>query len=359
MKIISKKYDKKIEEIDRKYLHEHSCFLDIETTGFSREYNHIYMIGLARLEGTELIVTLLFAENANEEKEILEEFINYTKDITDFITFNGLSFDFPFIQDRLRHFGYEYDFKSYNHLDTFKECKSLKKLLRLDNLKQKTIEAFLEIDRDDEFNGGELIEQYIRYCECQDLECYKNLITHNLEDVKGMADILPILRYTNISKDIDSAKLEEMSLDSDGKIVLVLSLANALPKMFRINDSYYYILFERDKAKIVLTPVSKELRYYLTDYKNYVYIENEDSIIPKQLLNASNKKYATKATKENCFISLNGTFLPAYDKKQFGDEKLFKHTYSDKQCYINISPHIEDKEYMRSYVINLIKHIIK
>ena len=358
MEIICKKYDIKLKEPERKLLHEHSCLMDIETTGFSREYNHIYMIGLARLEYEKLTVTLLFAEDPNEEKDILDEFINYSKDVTDFITFNGLSFDFPFIKARFEQYGFEYDFKAYNHLDIFKECKCLKNLLKLNNLKQKTIESFLGINRDDIYNGGELIEQYKRYFECKDEECYKNLITHNLEDVKGMADILIILRYTNIAKNIESAKLDEMTSDKDNKILITLSLNYALPKRFCINDSYYYIVFEDDKAKIILTTTRDKLRYYLDDYKNYVYIENEDSIIPKQLLNAHNKKYAIKATKENCYLSVDGAYLPAYDKKLFTNEKLFKHSLHDKQSYINISTHMDDKEFIRYYVINLIKHII-
>ena len=358
MEIISKKYDITIDDTEKKYLNEHSCLLDIETTGFSRDYNQIYMIGLARIIDNKLVVTLLFAENPQKEKDILDEFINLTKDITDFITFNGLSFDFPFIKKRLEHFGYEYDFKCYNHLDIYKESKPLKRLLKLNNLKQKTIEAFLGINRDDTYNGGQLIEQYHTYCECKDEECYKNLITHNLEDVKGMADILTILRYINISKNIESATIDKLSLNDDGQLEVTLLLDTPLPKRFSMNDSYYYIVFEDNKAKIILTPIYDTLRYYLTDYNNYVYIENEDIVIPKQLLNAQNKRYATKATKENCYLSVSGTFLTAFDKKLFDGTKLFRHSYNDRKSYIDISAYIDDKEYMQSYAINLIKHIM-
>ena len=358
MEVINKKYHKKIDSPEKKYLNDHSCLLDIETTGFSRDYNQIYMIGLARMIDDSLDVTLLFAENPDEEKTVLEEFKKYSNDITDFITFNGLSFDFPFIKERMNHFGYEYDFKAYNHLDIYKECKYLKSLLKLNNLKQKTIESFLGLDRDDKYNGGELIEHYKIYCQCQDEECYNNLITHNLEDVKGMADILTILRYSSIYKNIEKADANELSLDKDNNILLTLSLNTSLPKRFSISGPYYYIVFENDKVNIELRPTTDTLRYYLNDYKNYVYIENENAIIPKQLLDSQNKKYATKATKENCFLSAEGTFLPAFNKKLFENEKLFTHSYNDKKCYIDISSHMEDIDYIRNYAINLIKHKI-
>ena len=358
MEVINKKYNKKIDSPEKKYLNDHSCLLDIETTGFSRDYNQIYMIGLARMIDDSLDVTLLFAENPDEEKAVLEEFIKYSNDTTDFITFNGLSFDFPFIKERMKHFGYEYDFKAYNHLDIYKECKCLKSLLKLKKKKKKTIESFLGLDRDDKYNGGELIEHYKIYCQCQDEECYNNLITHNLEDVKGMADILTILRYTSISKNIEKAEATELSLDKDNNILLTLSLNTSLPKRFSISGSYYYIVFENDIVNIELRPTTDTLKYYLDDYKNYVYIENENAIIPKQLLDSQNKKYATKATKENCFLSAESTFLPAFNKKLFENEKLFTHSYNDKKCYIDISSHMEDMDYIGNYAINLIKHEI-
>ena len=73
MKIINKIYDKPIANEELKYLNNNTCLLDIETTGFSREANHIYMIGLARLEKNTVRITLLFADKRTEEKDILNE----------------------------------------------------------------------------------------------------------------------------------------------------------------------------------------------------------------------------------------------------------------------------------------------
>ena len=161
-----------------------------------------------------------------------------------------------------------------------------------------------------------------------------------------MADILTILRYSSISKNIEKAEANELSLDKDKNILLSLSLNTSFPKRFSISDSYYYIVFDKDKANIKLTPTNDTLRYYLDDYKNYVYIENENAIIPKQLLDSHNKKYAIKATKDNCFLTVESTFLPVYNKKLFENEKLFTHSYNDKKCYIDISSHMEDMDYM-------------
>lgn len=358
MEVISKKYDITIDNPEKKYLGKNTCFLDIETTGFSRQYNTIYMIGLARVTYNVCNVTLLFAKSPDEEQDILEEFIDYSKDVTDYISFNGLSFDFPFIKARMNHFGLDYDFKKYNHLDIYKECKTLKSLLKLNNLKQKTIEAFLGLERDDKFSGGELINQYNEYVKYHNTDCYKNLITHNLEDVKGMADILIILRYTNLSQSIEHSTLENVELCNDNTIKLSLLLDTSIPKRISFNDSYSYIILDNNKISVILTPVNEELRYYLQDYKNYVYIAKEDMIIPKQLLNATNKKYAIDLTREKCYISHTGIYLPVYNKSLFEDEKLFRHSFYDKNYFVDITSHIKDREYMRKYTVHLIKNYI-
>ena len=126
MRIINEIYDKPIANEELKYLNNNTCLLDIETTGFSREANHIYMIGLARLEKNTVRITLLFADKRTEEKDILNEFINYSKDIKRFISFNGITFDFPFIKKRMLHHNIDYDYMQYEHLDIYKECKNIK-----------------------------------------------------------------------------------------------------------------------------------------------------------------------------------------------------------------------------------------
>ena len=194
MKIINKIYDKPIANEELKYLNNNTCLLDIETTGFSREANHIYMIGLARLEKNTVRITLLFADKRTEEKDILNEFIKYSKDIKRFVSFNGITFDFPFIKKRMIHYNIDYDYTQYEHLDIYKECKNLKEMLCLSNLKQKTFEAFLGIDREDEYSGGELISQYKSY------EKYKDgsvniLFTGRISPHKKIEDIIKIFAY--------------------------------------------------------------------------------------------------------------------------------------------------------------------
>lgn len=80
-------------------------------------------------------------------------------------------------------------------LDIFKELSPIKPLLCLENYKQKSIEAFLGIDREDKYSGGELINVYYEYLAQKDAEKLSLLLTHNYEDVLGMTKLLSILSY--------------------------------------------------------------------------------------------------------------------------------------------------------------------
>ena len=65
----------------------------------------------------------------------------------------------------------------------------------LENLKQKSIEQFLGIAREDKYNGGQLIEVYGEYLQTHSELLKHLLILHNEDDLKGMPQILPILAY--------------------------------------------------------------------------------------------------------------------------------------------------------------------
>ena len=358
MKIIKEIYKSNIDDESAKYLDKNTCLMDIETTGFDRNKCHIYMIGLAReIDYHTIEVTLFFAENKSEEKDILFKYLEYTKDIIHFITFNGLSFDFPFIKSRLEIYNTSYNFEQYNHTDIYKECKCIKDMLHLDNLKQKTIESFLGISREDKYTGGELISQYYDYEKIQNDECCNNLITHNLEDVKGMADLLVILRYTHINDIIDTRSDVELIFNQENKTIkTTMHLRCRLPKGFIISSEYYYIKFEDDTVKTLLKPDNTSMKYFLDDYSKYMYLPNEDIVIPKQLLNKNNKKNAVKATKENCYVSKSGLFMPVYDTAIFEGDRLFKREYSDKQCFVDVSSVIDDKIYIKNYTLHIIKN---
>lgn len=71
-------------------LRKKTCYLDIETTGLSKEYNEITLIGIHSEEGTKIYMN---GKNLHEFKEELEKY-------EVIVTFNGSCFDIPFIKHK-------------------------------------------------------------------------------------------------------------------------------------------------------------------------------------------------------------------------------------------------------------------
>ena len=77
------------------------------------------------------------------------------------VHFNGDGFDIPYLLKCCRRLGLNYDFDSIISLDIYKKIKPYRKLLGLENMKQKSIERFLGVSREDKCSGGELIQVYV------------------------------------------------------------------------------------------------------------------------------------------------------------------------------------------------------
>ena len=101
MIVIRNKADVKIEyPIETLSSKDKVIFFDIETTGFSRKYCNIYLIGCMYYAGEQLMYTQWLAENFNDEANVLMAFNKFIKDFDTIIHFNGNSFDIPFVKER-------------------------------------------------------------------------------------------------------------------------------------------------------------------------------------------------------------------------------------------------------------------
>lgn len=97
MLVIRNKADIKIEyPIEKIANKDKVLFFDIETTGFSRKYCIVYLIGCMYYAGNELCYTQWLAENFNDEANVLMAFHKFVQGFDTIIHFNGNAFDMPF-----------------------------------------------------------------------------------------------------------------------------------------------------------------------------------------------------------------------------------------------------------------------
>ena len=181
-----------------KYFDENTLFFDIECTGLSPRKSFIYLIGYATRCENKITISQLLANNESEEIEILEEFEKVIARYDKLLGFNSTRFDESFIIERCRKYHIYTKIKSKNHTDMYLQSTKAKCMLDLPNYKQKSIEEFLGLHRDDKYNGGELIPIYQHYSISGDLESKELILLHNFEDVKGMIYITDILCYPDL-----------------------------------------------------------------------------------------------------------------------------------------------------------------
>jgi Predicted exonuclease len=87
--------------------------LDIETTGLNNKYAYVYLIGVLNYDYSTRSYKLIqyFAEGKNEEVQILRAFVDDFNPDSLIVTYNGDTFDIPFLKARLQKYNIMFEFK--------------------------------------------------------------------------------------------------------------------------------------------------------------------------------------------------------------------------------------------------------
>lgn len=363
-------------------------FVDIETTGLSPKNSDIYLIGVAYYDKGNWHICQFFAENSSQEEEVLKAFSAFVKSFKIAIHFNGDRFDIPFIQNKLEKYGLDDPFAGMSSLDIYKEIKDYKRQLGLMDCKQKTIELYLGIMREDKYDGGKLIPIYKKYTESKDSELLKLLMLHNFEDVKGMFELLPMLRYrafflsfsnmpdVSIRTDAEIPTSEEVldllplrarkvqanyydDIDGQQKteVYMKLSLRYKLPSSLSGNLDGCYFKIEGDEAVLRVPLYETELKYFYSNYKDYYYLPKEDMAIHKSIASFVDKDFREKATAENCYTKKTGQYLREWD---LCFSPFFKKSYGDKEFFFDLNDNMKQSRFAMSlYACHVIAHVLE
>lgn len=340
---------------------EHSIFLDIETTGFSPSSSYVYLIGCAVKNEKYIEVHQFFAENTTEEKEILSAFLELLEKYDTIISFNGVGFDVPYLKAKCDTYELHENFREKTYLDIFKSVSELKFLLKLSNYKQKTIERFLGLTRDDACTGGELINVYRDYIHHPTAEAKKLLHLHNYEDVIHMADILPVLsymeifngQYTILSTRIDSYHAYDGTTGQE----LIITMQNdyPVPKRISLKQGGFYLMISKARTSIRIPVFEGELHYFYPNYKDYYYLPEEDMAVHKSVATYVDRAYRENARAANCYTRKSGVFLPQYDSIM---QPEFRKDCKDKVSYFELTEDFCSSDIMiRRYIDHILKYM--
>lgn len=316
-------------------------FFDIETTGFSGDTSQLYLIGCTYHDCFGWKLIQWFADTRDSEVQLLEAFFTFMERFRILVHFNGDGFDIPYLLKCCRRLGLNYNFDHIVSLDIYKKIKPYRKLLGLENMKQKSIEQFLGVSREDKMTGGDLIQVYRDYLSSRQSFMYDLLILHNEDDLKGMPSILPILNYADM---MDSAfSLESQQLYSgDGPqwnmapfLNLTWKSPYSIPVPLEYDSAPVSLELHHDTLTCNIALYQGELKYFYSNYKDYYYLPIEDTAIHKSIGEYVDKDARKKATARTCYTKKSGLFLP-----QFGAlwSPALKEDYKSALDYTEYSP---------------------
>ena len=178
------------------------CIFDIETTGLSAQRGNKIILTACLIPNSKgVTITQFLAENPYEEDRVIMATMNFLKDesVDYLITYNGASFDIPFMKQRLemKNLPYilnMYEFDLYNFIRSNTGLKS-----QIGSLSQKNVEQHFGIssNRKDVISGRESVKLFAEYAINQDSVIEKIILTHNREDVLQLCHLFNIIGRNN------------------------------------------------------------------------------------------------------------------------------------------------------------------
>jgi len=164
-------------------------FMDIETLGLSNV--PIILIGVAELDkkGKSITSTQYLLRGKVEEAAVLEGYLSHIDDDSTLFTYNGASFDVPFIKNRCNYYHINQESTPF-HYDLLYYARNLWRE-KLPNCKLTTIERHVfDINRIDDVPGSHIPSYYETYIKEKNIGPLIPIIEHNRLDIIALAKFL-------------------------------------------------------------------------------------------------------------------------------------------------------------------------
>lgn len=338
-------------------------FVDIETTGFTAKSSYLYLIGAAFFQNGQWCIRQWFADRFEEEPFLLKEFFTFAGNYTHLVHFNGNNFDLPYLLQKCRQYDLPYHFDNFEGIDLYKRISPYKFFLHTPNCKQKTLEELLGIHREDIYNGGELISLYHKYTENPQEEICHFLLLHNMDDMKGMLQILPLLAFYDLfNGPIKAKKVQSNSfVDYHGhdrkELLMKLALPTSLPLTISTLSNGCYFSGEGQDGILKVPVYEEEMKYFYSNYKDYYYLPTEDVALHKSVSSFVDKAHRVQASASTCYTRKFAVYLPQWD---IFTEPFFKRDYKSKDLFFELTDDMKtDRTFFSRYAQYLLGKMAK
>ena len=162
-------------------------FLDLETTGLGT--TPLFLVGTMECADDGFRFRQYFARDYSEEVSILSAVSERLREARLMVTFNGKTFDVPFMRNRSVATGVKLNLPE-SHLDLLHEARRVYRR-DLPNCRLQTLEQMVcGRRRDDDIPGSEIPSVYHEYVRTGNANKISVVLMHNLYDLLTMADLM-------------------------------------------------------------------------------------------------------------------------------------------------------------------------
>ena len=327
-------------------------FFDIETTGLSAARSDLYLIGYGTILNDEQFrITLLFNDDGCSEPKMLAAFKDILADYKYLVTYNGDTFDLPYIKEKYRQFRQEISFDSITSIDVYRKITKYKKLLQMDSMKQSALESVMGMERDEFHSGGLLIDTYQDYLGTKDTQLQDMLLSHNKDDIYGLFYVSGSLTLTSFFE--GNFSISKTTCTDTQFTIYIQTGRLAIP--FDTNCNDIHISGIDEVVTIDIPVIHDTLKYFYKDYKNYFYLPLEQTAIHKDVACYVESAYKEKARPETAYTTKTSSFIR---QNKFKQSHIFKYEHTDKHGYIELNDtFINDRIQLKEYLLNILKQI--
>lgn len=257
----------KVPSVDR---YAGCAVLDFCANGHYWRNSVITKFCLIRIVDGEWREEIRIPEKEEDEYSLLAALPEDLKGVRTIITYNGTSFDLPFIRNKCRAYELPDPFSSHIHRDLLRDVKPLTTLLQLPSRKIDDFRDYFDMSGADDA--------------CVTLSLL--LLDAYLDFFEG--------GYTLQSSYVDESHL-----------YFTLLLQHPVYKKASLHDGVFHLILDKDEAHLGAKITDGKLRLYYPDYENYVYLPYEGYAVHKSLAASVDKSRRQKAVRENCFTLLS------------------------------------------------------
>lgn len=166
---------------------EDFIFMDVESTGLG--HSPLFLVGIMVWEAKGFGIHQFLARHYAEEATVIAMFTRECRSRRLLVTFNGKSFDFPFIRARAAATGVPFDLEPA-HFDLLHECRRVWKDTLPDCRLQTLERRICRRGRTGDIPGAEIPDAYHTFVRTENAVQMKEILRHNMLDLMTLADLM-------------------------------------------------------------------------------------------------------------------------------------------------------------------------